>query len=143
MSLVKASSSTLRVLEYSPLSADGFDHPDPDRDGHGTSFHCCPLLLSCPRLTDLSTSVPTICPEIFRDESVRWSGDLQIRAARICGDDGETPLQTPEATAVFKNVLDSARRLMDVRREAGKVLDVEIFICKFSFFTLPQHAAHT
>lgn len=131
MSLVNASSSTLRVLEYSPLSADGFAHPDPDRDGHGTSFHCCPLLLACPRLTDLSTSVPTVCPDLFRDESVGWTGDLQIRAARICDDEDGTPLQTPEATAVFKNVLDSARRLMDVRREAGEELDVEIFICKF------------
>lgn len=134
MSLVNASHSTIRVLEYSPLSADGFEHPDPDRDGHGTSFHCCPTLLSCPRLTDLSISVPSICPEIFRDESVGWTGDLQLRAARFCGDEGGTPLETPEATAVLKSVLESARRLMDVRQQDGEELDVEIFICKFLAF---------
>lgn len=127
ISLVEASSSTLRVLEYSPLSADGFDHPDPDPNPTSDQLayssrpqpHYCQILLSCPHLTYLSISIPSICPALFSSpDIVHWAGDLQVRAARICGSPRDA-LSSEKAIATFKRILQSARDLIEHRSSSS------------------------
>ena len=82
IAIVKASRSTLRVLEHSPRSDEGFSHPHPG--SISTSEHLCALLTSCPRLRDLSISMPSMCPQLFSNPDVRWSGECQVRATHLC-----------------------------------------------------------
>ncbi|KAI9698184.1 MAG: hypothetical protein M1836_004186 [Candelina mexicana] len=129
MALVEASKDTLRILEFSPLSDDGFDHPDPSATS--AKEHLCPLLLDCPRLENLSISVPSICADLFSKEAVHWSGELQIRGGTTCGQD-HTPSSSINAEDVWR-VSNQARALMDFRQKQGAQLDVEIFISHWIF----------
>ncbi|KAI9720417.1 MAG: hypothetical protein M1812_002923 [Candelaria pacifica] len=133
MALVEASKDTLGLLEYSPLSDDGFDHPDPSTTSLGK--HLCPLLLDCPRLENVSISVPSICAQLFSKNTVRWSGELQIRAGTTCGQDHIVP-SSINAQDVWR-VLNQARALMDSRHVQGAQLDIEIFISHWIFE--PRH----
>lgn len=130
MALVQASKDTLRILEYTPLSDDGFDHPDPTATS--ANEHLCPLLLDCPRLENLSISVPSICAHLFSKESAHWSGELQIRAGTTCNQ-SHTPSPSIDAQEVWK-VLNQARCLMATRQKQSVQLDIEIFICKYQFY---------
>ncbi|KAL2002177.1 hypothetical protein VTN02DRAFT_474 [Thermoascus thermophilus] len=134
IALVQASASTLRVLEYSPLSNDGFDHPDPDPDPSPPQPHYCAILLACPRLTFLSISMPSICPALFSSpDSVHWTGDLQIRAARICGH-ARAALPSTQGIATFQRILQAARDLLERRSSSSsKDLDVELFLGPYIF----------
>lgn len=133
MALVEASKDTLRILEYTPISDDGFDHPDPTATS--ANEHLCPLLLDCPRLENLSISVPSICAHLFSKESAHWSGELQIRAGTTCNQ-SHTPSPSIDAVEVWR-VLNQARSLMDSRQEMGVQLDIEIFISHWIFE--PRH----
>ncbi len=127
MALVKASKNTLRVLEYSPVSKDGFEHPDIASTQR--SEHYCELLTSCHRLENLSISVPSICPALFASESVNWKGEVQIRAAKLCTFDQDLASST-DAQDQFFNLLDRARSRMASQLARGTDLHIEIFICK-------------
>ncbi|KAF2797637.1 hypothetical protein K505DRAFT_235132 [Melanomma pulvis-pyrius CBS 109.77] len=122
MAVVKASQSTLRVLEHSPRSQDGFWHPHPGSPSD--SEHLCELLRSCPKLETLSISLPSVCSDLFSNEDVKFEGDLQVRALHLCGH--EHGRSTDEATDGLQKLLQQARRL--VRRRADSVIPKELYV---------------
>ena len=128
MALVEASHDSLQVLEHSPLSDDGFEHPKPtlskDQD------HLCKKLPQYPQLRDLSISLPSLCEDIFEDTSVHWRGELQIRAGSLCdhSKDGTKALDH------FWSILDQARIFMAVRDQVGEgELDIQLFANSWIF----------
>ncbi|KAF2753253.1 hypothetical protein EJ05DRAFT_224500 [Pseudovirgaria hyperparasitica] len=130
MAIVKASQSTLRVLEHAPRSNDGFWHPHPG--SWSENEHICELLTSCPKLQTVSLSVPTICAKLFANENVKWEGDFQVRSLHICG---HTDSHTHAAKADFRNLLVEARALAKskARSTIPKELFIEIFFADFIF----------
>lgn len=127
MSIVDAAKETLQTLEYSPLSSDGFDHPDSFTSSDDT--HLCQSLLECPKLKNLLISLPSICPDLFNNASVHWTGDVDIRAGGFCGQDG-APMQVSHGEEQICKILDRARKLMEVREKEGVRLEVCIYISK-------------
>ncbi|KAF1812387.1 hypothetical protein P152DRAFT_488002 [Eremomyces bilateralis CBS 781.70] len=151
MSILKASQSTLRVLEHAPRSQDGFDHPHPGSLADGE--HICEVLTSCPNLRDLSISVPTMCADLFSNENVRWKGECQVRAAHLCpealshakrqlqqkptkprGKSSRDPSQLALASLLVqsRNLINACNRLRD-----HDPLSIEIF---FSDYIFEPHA---
>jgi len=112
VAVVKASRKTLRVLEHSPRSQDGFWHPHPGSPSD--SEHLCELLRSCPKLETLSISLPSVCADLFCDQNMKFSGDLQVRALHICGH--EHGRSTSEATDALQKLLAQARKLIKQRK---------------------------
>ena len=133
MALVKASMDHLRVLEYSPLSKDGFEHPE--SSSVESEEHLCSILTSCSRLENLSISLPTICSDLFTNESVRWQGEVQVRAEKLCRSHKNLALSV-DAQDEFWRMLDQARKLMNSRLADGVDLHVEVFICKCSLIVV-------
>ncbi|KJX93554.1 hypothetical protein TI39_contig4296g00020 [Zymoseptoria brevis] len=124
LELVHASRHTLQVLEHSPRSSDGFYHPYPGAIPDST--HICTLLTSPPKLRDLSISVPTLCPDLFRAvDDVKWQGDFQVRATDLCGCHPST--STATRTALLGTTLSAARDLIAARARLGRKLSIEIF----------------
>ncbi|EME79069.1 uncharacterized protein MYCFIDRAFT_51028 [Pseudocercospora fijiensis CIRAD86] len=121
LALVKASHSTLQVLEHSPRSDDGFYHPYP---GHlPSNAHICTLLTSLPKMRDLSISVPYLCSHLFASPEVHWQGELQVRATDLCS---SSP--TPHSRAThLRELFSSARSLIHSRTRLGHALRIEIF----------------
>ncbi|KAL8653078.1 MAG: hypothetical protein Q9210_002306 [Variospora velana] len=119
-----ASQDTLRVLEHSPLSDDGFKHPDALSTGDGK--HLCEEIINCPRLSSLSISLPTICSTLFSQNSVKWTGDVQIRAAGICP--FGSLKQSNEARRAFFDILAQSRLLIGGQEAKGIELNIEFFI---------------
>lgn len=130
--LANSSDETLEILEHSPLIADGFDHPDPT-SLYSQKQHLCPKILECPRLRNLSLSLPSICEDIFADASVNWSGEMQIRASTVCGCHPISLKTSEKAQRKFWRILDQARSLMNLREKEGVELDIEIFINNWIF----------
>jgi hypothetical protein len=122
VAVVKASRKTLRVLEHSPRSQDGFWHPHPGSPSD--SEHLCELLRSCPKLETLSISLPSVCADLFSDQNMKFAGDLQVRALHLCGH--EHGRSTQEATDALQKLLRQARAL--VRRRATSVIPRELYI---------------
>jgi hypothetical protein len=122
VAVVKASRNTLRVLEHSPRSQDGFWHPHPGSPSD--SEHLCELLRSCPKLETLSISLPSVCSDLFLDEDVKFQGDLQVRALHLCGH--EHGRSTDEATDALEKVLRQARAL--IRRRANSIIPRELYV---------------
>ena len=130
--LANSSNQTLETLEHSPLTANGFEHPDPNFL-RGQTQHLCPRILECPRLRDLSLSLPSICEDLFSDASVNWSGEMQIRTGTVCGHH-PVSLKTSETAQVkFWRILEQARSLMSLREQEGVELDIEIYINDWIF----------
>lgn len=122
MAIVKASRNSLRVLEHSPRSQDGFWHPHPGSPSD--SEHLCETFRSCPKLETLSISLPSVCAHLFSDENCRFSGDLQVRALHLCGhEDGRS---THQATDALEKLLQQARRL--IRRRAQSTIPRELYV---------------
>lgn len=130
--LANSSDGTLEILEHSPLTADGFEHPDPT-SLYGQKQHLCPKILECPRLKNLALSLPSICEDIFADASVNWSGEMQIRASTVCGRHPISLKTSENARTKFWRILDQARSLMSLREKEGVELDIEIFIDNWIF----------
>lgn len=118
MALVKASNETLRVLQYSPLSNDGFEHPLPQVVS--PNDHICESLLACQQLSDVSISLPSLCPTLFSRPDVRWSEEVQIRFAGFC-------CSRQASSDCLGDVLDKARSLIEVRAAQGMNLSIELF----------------
>lgn len=138
MAIVKSSKNSLRVLEFSPLSEDGFAHPDPS--GWHSEGHICQDLLDCPRLMNVSISVPSLCATLFSSHSVRWSGEFQLRAATMCNQN-ENRMGSEFDQSSLYGVLDKSRALMTARNVQGANLDIEIFIAQWIFEPL-NHRVH-
>jgi hypothetical protein len=131
MAIVKASRKTLRVLEHSPRSQDGFFHPHPGSPSD--SEHLCETFTSCPKLETLSISLPSVCAHLFSDDNVKFSGDLQVRALHLCGhEDGRS---TQEATDALEKMLLQARHLIRLRAQGTipRELYVELFFADCIF----------
>lgn len=122
MAVVKSSRSTLRVLEHSPRSQDGFWHPHPGSPSD--SEHLCELFRSCPKLETLSISLPSVCADLFSNNDVRFAGDLQVRALHLCGH--EHGRSTHEASDALAKLLQQARTL--ATRKANSVIPRELYI---------------
>ncbi|KAF2435672.1 hypothetical protein EJ08DRAFT_685178 [Tothia fuscella] len=131
MAVVKASQQTLRLLEHSPRSQDGFMHPDPGHLSDGE--HICEILTSCPKLEDLSISVPSMCEKLFSNSNVRWTGDCQVRALSLCGHDDHN--DTTESSEAMKRVLDQSRELIAQRAKGyfPAKLTIELFFADLIF----------
>ncbi|KAI9872130.1 MAG: hypothetical protein M1830_002035 [Pleopsidium flavum] len=130
MALVKVSKDTLRVLEYSPLSKDGFEHPESttvESDGH-----LCSILTSCLRLENLSITLPSICSDIFSSDAVKWKGEVQIRTAKLC-EPKQNLARSLDVQDQFWKMLNQARSLMASRQSEDNDLHIEIFISHWIF----------
>ena len=110
---MRSARRTLRVLEHSPRSMDGFWHPHPGQ--HTGNTHLCELLTQCPRLEDLSVSIPSMCSALFSNRDVKWRGDCQVRALHICGHEHITHKTRHKATSQLKQLLAQARALSNLR----------------------------
>ena len=130
--LADSSDGTLEILEHSPLTANGFKHPDPSYL-YGQKQHICPKILECSRLRNLSLCLPSLCEDLFADSSVNWSGETQIRAGTICGRHPISLKTSKNTQTKFWRILDQARSLMSVREKRGVELDIEIFINNWIF----------
>ncbi|KAF2836511.1 hypothetical protein M501DRAFT_939295 [Patellaria atrata CBS 101060] len=141
MAVVKASQNTLRVLEHSPRSDDGFDHPHPGSSIEGE--HLCEVLANLPRLKTLSISIPTMCSAIFANENVQWEGDCQVRAAHICGHQNRKNGLTAELRDPLQALLQQARALITTRANSyiPKELTIELF-CGDIIFDPHLHTVH-
>ena len=128
--LMDSSDESLEVIEHSPLTASGFEHPDPISTQKG---HICRKILRCPRLRNLSLSLPSLCRDLFADHSVDWSGEMQIRICTLCGYHPLSLKTSAKAPVQFWRVLDGARSLMASRETVGVRLDIEIFINDWIF----------
>ena len=125
MAIVEGSRETLRVLEYSPPPNANFEHPDPAIPD--TTDHYCQMLLRCPQLRNLSISLPSICSDLFCDSTIRWCGEVQVRAGGICGFQRGLKHSVPGQQR-FWDTIKMSRSLMEAREEDGDQLDIEIFI---------------
>ncbi|KAF2146573.1 uncharacterized protein K452DRAFT_355055 [Aplosporella prunicola CBS 121167] len=132
MAIVRASHSTLRVLEHSPRSNGGFFHPHPGSPSNNE--HLCTVLSSMPKLETLSISVPSMCPALFANPEVRWTGDCQVRAARLCEHD-YSRAGTAHTADAMRDLLSEARRLSDARARAWAPaeLAIELFFADCIF----------
>ncbi|OSS50791.1 hypothetical protein B5807_04166 [Epicoccum nigrum] len=122
MAVVKASRNTLRVLEHSPRSQDGFWHPHPGSPSD--SEHLCETFRNCPKLETLSISLPSVCADLFSHEDAKFRGDMQVRALHLC--DHEHGRSTQEATNALQKLLQQARAL--VRRRAKSDIPQELYV---------------
>lgn len=122
MAIVEASQKTLRVLEHSPRSQDGFFHPHP---GYlpNSDHHICEILASCPKLEMLSISVPSMCAALFSNPDVKWRGDCQIRAAHLCNTAAKDRMA---AQTKLRDLLASGRHL--IRTHAASTIPTELYI---------------
>lgn len=121
LALVKASASTLQVLEHSPRSDDGFYHPFP---GH-IDAHVCGLISRLPQMRDLSMSVPYMCARLFANTEVKWSGECQVRTTDICQCSSSTGIHS--RVEKLRETFAAARTLIAARRRMGYTLSIEIF----------------
>jgi hypothetical protein len=74
-----------------------------------------------------------MCSALFANENVRWEGDCQVRAARLCGhEDGRSSIGAQET---LQQLLQQVRRLVLARARSyvPKGLFVELFFADFIF----------
>jgi len=133
MALVEASQESLQILEYSPLSKDGFEHPN--LASPQVERHTCQQILRCSRLRNLSISMPSLCGDLFSDTSILWNGEVQIRVGNICGEQGDLK-DSPKALERLWHILEQTRSLMAARRVDGAELSIELFISELALFHL-------
>ncbi|KAL1311094.1 hypothetical protein AAFC00_001301 [Neodothiora populina] len=134
MALIKASQSSIRIIEHSPLSNDGFFRPHPGVTASGE--HICETLTQSPKLRDLSISVPSACECLFAHEDVAWEGECQVRASALCGTPCERPnsAETQRArAAALRDMLDRGRSLISGRARQRRALDIEFFFAECIF----------
>ncbi|KNG46571.1 hypothetical protein DDE82_001338 [Stemphylium lycopersici] len=131
MAIVKASRKTLRVLEHSPRSQDGFWHPHPGSPSD--CEHLCDTFRNCPKLETLSISLPSVCSHLFSNENAKFAGDLQVRALHLC--EHEHGRSTHAATDALQKLLEQARRFIRMRAESAipRELYVELFFADCIF----------
>jgi len=131
MAIVRSAARTLRVLEHSPRSDDGFFHPHPGTLASGE--HICELLTACPNLRDVSISIPTMCPALFAKAGVRWRGDCQVRALGLC--DHGVATRSSSAIVALKQTLEQARLLINSRAAGSfsEELRLELFFADMIF----------
>ena len=133
IALAEASHGCLQVLEFSPLSDDGFEHPNPASPQDDK--HMCQTILKCKALRNLSISMPSLCVDLFSNTSVLWSGEVQIRVGNLCRTEGNLR-DSPQALEHMWHILEQTRSLMNSRREDGTDLTIEIFISKLNALPL-------
>ena len=141
--LAKSSQETLEVLEHSPARANVSSHPQPSpvqaESPPQSEGHVCQRILACPRLQSLSLTLPSICPALFATPTVKWSGEVQIRAWSICSDAPQHTLQPSPVSPPTKahdalwSTLDAARTLIASRLREGADLSIEIHIGDWIF----------
>jgi hypothetical protein len=140
VAVTEAAPETLRVLEYSPRSRDGFWHSHPGSP-NGGDRHYCAMFRKISRLETLSVSLPTVCADFFSADLGRLSGTLQVRAFHIC--ENERNRWTAGTLGALRDLLHQARGLIE-RCSRGAVQDrlyVEIFFAGF-IFEPGAHAVH-
>ncbi|GAB7351307.1 hypothetical protein MBLNU459_g1722t1 [Dothideomycetes sp. NU459] len=140
MALVKASQSTIRVLDYSPRADEGFSHADPGPSPSGE--HICETLTHCPKLKDLSISLPAMCSALFSNPDVVWEGECQVRALALCssthtttskGRDVARKQSQQSKLASLRQVLDASRALTVSQQRQRRALEIELFFADCIF----------
>lgn len=131
LAIVKASQKTLRLLEHSPRSQEGFLHPDPGNPSE--KEHICDILTSCPKLEDLSISIPSMCADLFSNKNVRWKGNCQVRALHLCGHEEGTT--SSSSILDMKALLKQSRQLITKRANVRYPahLTIELFFADVIF----------
>lgn len=75
-----------------------------------------------------------MCPALFANENVKWKGDVQIRAARLCTLSPQARRPSPLSTLKgLKVILNQARVLTRERRRYGTSLTIELFFADSIF----------
>jgi hypothetical protein len=120
VAVVKASRTTLRVLEHNPRLQNNFVNAS--RTSREND-HFCEVLSDCPKLETLSISLPSVCDRLFSDDSVKFKGDLQVRAQHLCG--AARGQSTRKATDLV-SLLRQARELM--RHSASSIMPRELYV---------------
>jgi hypothetical protein len=122
MTIVRASWTTLRILEHSPRSHNGFRHPHPGLPRYNE--HLCGTFRSCPKLESLSISVPSVCAYLFSNDNAKFKGNLQVRALHLCQhENGRPPQETSDA---LEELLHQARQ--SISRRAEDTTTCELYI---------------
>ncbi|KAF2844203.1 hypothetical protein T440DRAFT_523687 [Plenodomus tracheiphilus IPT5] len=132
VAVAKAASATLRVLEHSPRSRDGFWHPHPGSP-NGDSQHYCAMFRKLSRMETLSVSLPSICADFFSNDFNKFSGTLQVRAVHIC--EHESSRWTSGTVEALQLLLEKARIMIKrcSRDVTQRSLDVELFFAGYIF----------
>ena len=130
-SLLESSQNTLEVLEHCPALTTSRDPPPSGKSLHDQQI--CSRILACPRLRDISVTLPSICPALFTNTNVKWAGEMQLRASTICGDLPRALKTSSVAREALFRTLDAARELMLLREQVGVDLAVEIAIREWIF----------
>lgn len=107
--LVKASQHSLRLLDYAPTKTAIVAPPQEGDE------HLCELFASCPELSDLAVTVPTICEKLFSNPAVKWAETVRIRTHRVTGGWSE-----------FQGVLEAARRLVEAKEEGKLAVEIAV-----------------
>ena len=137
LALVRASRRTLRVLEHSPRSDDGFYHPNP---GH-INEHICDFISGLPEMRDLSFSTPHMCADLFANHDVKWTGECQVRTLDICGCPAEKSMSLQARIDKLRGTFNAARELVRARDRVHEELNIEIFFAG-CIFEPAKHIVH-
>ncbi|KAJ5047739.1 hypothetical protein PSV09DRAFT_2377703 [Bipolaris maydis] len=109
VAMAEAAPATLRIIEHSLRSQDGFWHSHPGSP-NSSGQHYCAVFRKLSRSQTLSVSLPSICADFFTSGFCEISGILQVRAVHICEHaNSRWTLNTMEALRVL---LDRARLLI-------------------------------
>lgn len=132
VAVAEAAPTTLRILQYSSLSRDGFWHSHPGSP-NGGGQHYCAMFRKLPKLETLSVSLPSICADFFSNELGRFSGTIQIRAVHLC--EYASSRWTSGTVEALQSLLDQAGLLIkrcsrDVKQDR---LYVEFFFAGYVF----------
>ncbi|KAJ6203790.1 hypothetical protein PSV09DRAFT_1115073 [Bipolaris maydis] len=132
VAMTEAAPATLRVIEHSPRSQDGFCHSHPGSP-NGDAEDYCAMFRKLSQLETLSVSVPKICADFFHNEFCRFSGILQVRAVHIC--EHVSSRWTSKTTEALRMLLDQARLLIEncSRHARQDRLYIEFFFAGYIF----------
>jgi hypothetical protein len=128
LAVLDTANKTLRVLEHSPRSRAGFWHPHLRQD-----LHSCTILRDYTKLGTLSISLPSMCANLFSNETVKFTGNLQVRSLHLR--EHQSSHWAPETMHALQKLLHQARTLIQ-RSSRCKVLYklyVELFFADSIF----------
>ena len=115
--LIRSSQPSLEVLEL-----DGsfqLESTQPEHRNSDSHLRFPRLVARCPRLRRLRLHSVRTCREIFTCGNIAWGGRVQTYLFQF--------LKSDEDTAVFFEILDQARYLMNSRMQPDENVDIEFF----------------
>lgn len=107
--LIRASWRTLKLLEFKPAAS-----ADIQSSSH---VHLCTLIASCPRLVDLTVTMPSCCTDIFT--AAAWKETARIRIANVC---------QPHLHLHSAPDIDDLATLLDAARDKNVEFEISDFL---------------